>query len=198
MADTKVDICARALIMIGAQPISSFDDGSTEALVASNIYENITQSILCRHRWRFSTEQQQLSLLATAPTGRYEYAYQLPTSPDLLQLNTITVADVPIEYARYGDKIFVNGYDSQSALIADYIFRQDESEFPAYFKLGLEYTLASIFAGSVARDAAMIQQFSTLAERQILIAKNTDSQEVTNKKLSTKRFITNRLTTRGY
>ena len=198
MADTKVDICARALIMIGAQPISSFDDGSTEALVASNIYENITQSILCRHRWRFSTEQQQLSLLAAAPTGRYEYAYQLPTSPDLLQLNTITVADVPIEYARYGDKIFVNGYDSQSALIADYIFRQDESEFPAYFKLGLEYTLASIFAGSVARDAAMIQQFSNLAERQILIAKNTDSQEVTNKKLSTKRFITNRLTTRGY
>jgi hypothetical protein len=198
MADTKVDICARALIMIGAQPISSFDDGSTEALVASNLYENITQSILCRHRWRFSTEQQQLSLLASAPTGRYEYAYQLPTSPDLLQLNTITVADIPIEYARYGDKIFVNGYDSQSALIADYIFRQDESEFPAYFKLGLEYTLASIFAGSVARDAAMIQQFSTLAERQILIAKNTDSQEVTNKKLSTKRFITNRLTTRGY
>lgn len=198
MADTKVDICARALIMIGAQPISSFDDGSTEALVASNIYENITQSILCRHRWRFATEQQQLSLLVSTPTGRYEYAYQLPTSPDLLQLNTITVADVPIEYARYGDKVFVNGYDSQSALIADYIFRQNESEFPAYFKLGLEYTLASIFAGSVARDAAMIKQFSDLAERQILIAKNTDSQEVTNKKLSTKRFITNRLTTRGY
>ena len=198
MADTKVDICARALIMIGAQPISSFDDGSTEALVASNIYENITQSILCRHRWRFATEQQQLSLIASTPTGRYEYAYQLPTSPDLLQLNTITVADVPIEYSRYGDKVFVNGYDSQSALIADYIFRQDESEFPAYFKLGLEYTLASIFAGSVARDAAMIKQFSDLAERQILIAKNTDSQEVTNKKLSTKRFITNRLTTRGY
>ena len=198
MADTKVDICARALIMIGAQPISSFDDGSTEALVASNIYENITQSILCRHRWRFATEQQQLSLLVSTPTGRYEYAYQLPTSPDLLQLNTITVAAVPIEYARYGDKVFVNGYDSQSALIADYIFRQNESEFPAYFKLGLEYTLASIFAGSVARDAAMIKQFSDLAERQILIAKNTDSQEVTNKKLSTKRFITNRLTTRGY
>jgi hypothetical protein len=198
MADTKVDICARALIMIGAQPISSFDDGSTEALVASNLYENITQSILCRHRWRFATEQQQLSLLVSAPTGRYDYAYQLPTSPDLLQLNTITVADVPIEYARYGDKVFVNGYDSQSTLIADYIFRQDESEFPAYFKLALEYTLASIFAGSVAKDAAMIQQYSDMSERQILIAKNTDSQEVTNKTLNTKRFISNRIVTRGY
>ena len=41
MATTKIDICARALIMIGAQPISSFSDGSTEALVASNIYDDV-------------------------------------------------------------------------------------------------------------------------------------------------------------
>ena len=44
----------------------------------------------------------------------------------------------------------------------------------------------------------MIKQFSDEAERQILIGKNIDSQEVTTQKLSTKRFITNRLTTRGY
>ncbi len=198
MASTKVDICARALIMIGAQPISSFSDGSTEALVASNIYENIVESTLSRHRWTFATEQQQLSLLTATPTGRYEYAYQLPTSPDLLQLNTLTVADVPIQYARYGDKIFLNGYGSSSAVIADYVFRQDESQFPAYFQLCLEYQLASIFAGSVARDAAMIKQFSDLAERQILISKNIESQEVSTKRLNSKRFITNRLTTRGY
>ena len=46
MATTKVDICARALVMIGASPISSFSDGSTEALVASNVYEDIVQSLL--------------------------------------------------------------------------------------------------------------------------------------------------------
>ena len=56
----------------------------------------------------------------------------------------------------------------------------------------------SIFAGSVARDAAMIKQFSDLAERQILISKNIESQEVSTKRLNSKRFITNRLTTRGY
>ena len=50
MATTKVDICARALVMIGASPISSFSDGSTEALVASNVYEDIVQSSLTRHR----------------------------------------------------------------------------------------------------------------------------------------------------
>lgn len=43
--------------MIGAQPISSFTDGSTEALVASNVYEDILQASLTRHRWKFATNQ---------------------------------------------------------------------------------------------------------------------------------------------
>ena len=53
MATTSIDICARALVMIGASPISSFSDGSTEALVASNVYTDVTEASLTRHRWRF-------------------------------------------------------------------------------------------------------------------------------------------------
>ena len=63
MAITKIDICARALVMIGAQPITSFTDGSTEALVANNVYEDITKASLTRHRWRFATTQATLSLI---------------------------------------------------------------------------------------------------------------------------------------
>ena len=55
--------------MVGAQPISSFSDGSTEALVASNIYEDILEASLCRTRWRFATTQKQISLLTNTPTG---------------------------------------------------------------------------------------------------------------------------------
>ena len=46
MATTKIDICARALVMIGAQPITSFTDGSTEALVANNVYEDISWIVI--------------------------------------------------------------------------------------------------------------------------------------------------------
>ena len=66
MATTKVDICARALVMIGASPISSFSDGSTEALVASNVYEDIVESSLTRHRWKFATNQKQLSIISSS------------------------------------------------------------------------------------------------------------------------------------
>ena len=39
-ANSAIDICSRALILIGADPITSFEDDTTEALVASNMYED--------------------------------------------------------------------------------------------------------------------------------------------------------------
>ena len=196
MATTKIDICARALIMIGAQPISSFSDGSTEALVASNIYDDVVEASLTRCRWRFATTQAELSLLANAPTGRFDYAYQVPTSPAVLQIITITVNDIVIPYSRYQNYIYVNGYGSNNKLIMDYIYKVGEEYFPPHFRLALEYELAALFAGSVARDNGLIEQFKTLAERQFLIAKNIDSTETTSKVLDTNRFTNLRRSTR--
>ena len=189
MATTKVDICSRALVMIGASPISSFTDGSTEALVASNVYEDIVESSLTRHRWKFATNQKQLSLLTAKPEARYEYAYQLPASPGVLHIVSLSVNDYIIPYTRYKDKLYVNTYGSSHALILDYIYRVEEDYFPAHFRL-------SLFAGSVARDAGMIREFKGMADRQFLISKNVDASEVTNKKLDTSRFINLRNTTR--
>jgi len=196
MATTKVDICARALVMIGASPISSFSDGSTEALVASNLYEDIVESSLTRHRWKFATNQKKLSLLTAAPEARYEYAYQLPANPGVLHIASLTVNDYIIPYTRYKDMIYVNTYGANHDLILDYIYRVEEEYFPAHFRVALEYELASLFAGSVARDAGMIREFKGLADRQFLISKNIDASEVTNKKLDTSRFINLRNTTR--
>ena len=196
MATTSIDICARALVMIGASPISSFSDGSTEALVASNIYTDVTEASLTRHRWKFATTQGSLSLLSNTPAGRYDYAYQMPTSPEVLQIISVTCNDYVIPYSRYQDFIYVNSYGSTSSLIMDYIYKVDESYFPPHFRLALEYELAAVFAGSVARDSAMIRQFKELAERQFLVSKNIDSAETTTKVIDTKRFINLRNSTR--
>ena len=42
-ASSPIDVCSRALILIGADPISSFDDGNNEALVSSNMYEDFAR-----------------------------------------------------------------------------------------------------------------------------------------------------------
>ena len=57
VSNSAVDIAAKALILVGAEPITSFGDGTTESLITSNLYEDVAQTALVNARWRFSTNQ---------------------------------------------------------------------------------------------------------------------------------------------
>ena len=151
------------MILIGAEPITSFTDGTTESLVASNLYEDICRSALSNTRWRFATDQEVLNRLTDAPTGRYDFAYQLPNNH--LITHAVTVNDNPIEYQIYGDMVFADT-DLKMIVIADYTFRQTEENFPSYFTIALQYALASAFATSIARDATLMQLMTSWQIRQ--------------------------------
>ena len=189
VADTSLKIASRACILIGADAITSFTDGSTEATVAVNMYEDVCRTALTNTRWRFATNQATLNLLSSAPTGRYDRAYQIPTGS--LMVHAITVNDNAIEYQTYGDKIYADT-TATDALIADYTFRVGEDKFPRYFTLALEYSLASVFATSIARDASLANTMTNAADVAMAKARSLDSQQQTTRKLITSRFISNR------
>ena len=189
VANSAIDIASRALVLVGAEPITSFGSSSTEALVATNLYEDTVRATLSTARWRFATEQAVLNQLTDTPTGRFDIAHQLPS--DLLALHGVTVNDTLIEYTVYGDKVFSDS-TSADVLIADFTFRADEANFPSYFSLALQYTLASMFATSIARDDRLMQMMETKATMLMAKARNLDAQQQTTRKLSTSRFITNR------
>ena len=188
-ADSPIDICARALILIGADPITSFNDGTTEALDSVNMYEDVARAALVNSRWRFSTNQAVLNLLSAAPTGRYDRAYQLPN--DLLMLHAVTVQDLPIEYQIYGSKVFADT-DPNDVVIADYTYRAEEEDWPSYFTLAVEYALAVVFATSIARDSKLASLMKTQATEAMAKARSLDSQQQTARKLVTSRFIAER------
>lgn len=188
-ANTAIDICSRALILIGAEPITSFDDGNNEALIASNMYEDVARAALVNSRWRFATNQAVLNRLTADPTGRFDAAYQLPTG--WLMTHAITINDTPIEYQTYGNKIYCNA-DAASSVILDYTYRADEADWPSYFTIAVQYELASIFAIGLARDATLSRLMADQAMIHITRARSLDSQQQTTRKLNTSRFITNR------
>jgi len=188
-ANSPVDICSRALILIGADPITSFDDNSTEALVASNLYEDVARASLVNSRWRFATNQSVLNKLAADPTGRYDNAYQLPT--DSLMVHAVTANDNLIEYQIYGNKVFANTSDAD-VIIADYSFRAQEENWPSYFTIAVEYALSTLFATSIARDATLASLMQNQAKDSMAKARSLDSQQQTSRKLTTSRFIAER------
>jgi hypothetical protein len=188
-ADSPVDICSRALILIGAEPITSFDDGSTEALVSVNMYEDFARAALVNTRWRFATNQAVLNLLSDAPTGRYDRAYQLAN--DTLMVHAVTVSDLQIDYQIYGDMVYADTAETD-VVIADYTYRPDEEYWPSYFTVAVEFGLANVFATSIARDASLAQLMSTSAQQAMAKARSTDSQQQTTRKIPHSRFITER------
>tara|TARA_R100000234_G_scaffold119831_2_gene103943 strand:- start:933 stop:1526 length:594 start_codon:yes stop_codon:yes gene_type:complete len=190
-ASSPVDVCSRALILIGADPISSFDDGNNEALVSSNMYEDVARASLVNTRWRFATNQVVLNRLTDAPTGRFDAAYQLPSG--WLMTHVVTVNDFPVEYQTYGDKLFCNE-DASASLVLDFTYRANEEDWPSYFTLAVEYELASVFALSLARDQSLATLMSQQAATTMMKARNLDSQQQTTRKLTTSRFIVNRRT----
>tara|TARA_E500000318_G_C3535120_1_gene202227 strand:+ start:139 stop:723 length:585 start_codon:yes stop_codon:yes gene_type:complete len=188
-ANTAIKICSRASMLIGGDPIQSFTDGTTESDLADAIYEDIVRAALTSSRWRFATKQFQLNRLADVPIGRWDSAYQLPA--DSLMVNAITVQDLPIEYDTYEDKIYNNAVAADE-VIADYIYRASESSWSPYFTLGLEFSVASIFALSLARDASLSGAMDQQAQIQLIKARRLDSQTQTTRKLNTTRFVSQR------
>ncbi len=197
MATTKIDICARALVMIGASPISSFSDGTTESTVASNLYLDTIKNMLSSYRWRFASKQSQLSRLTDTPDHRWDSAYQVPS--DLVGLHGVFVNDTPIKFERYGDMVYNDAVSSDS-VYADYTFYDESATnpevfFPPYFIFSAELVLASIFAFAVAQNTSLSDSLEIKSQRQIALAKNLDAQQRTSSRLRTTRFTNTRNST---
>jgi hypothetical protein len=190
-ATTAIQVCSRALLLIGADPITSFEDGTTEAVVANAIYEDYVRGLLSSMRWRFATKQFELNRLVATPTGRWSAAYTLPS--DSILVNTVTENDCPIKYDIYSGKVFCDAGES-SSVVADYIFRALEANWPPYFTLGVELALAAMFATSIARDTSLNSMMEQKAQFQLAQARRLDSQNQTTRNLFTSRFIAERRT----
>ena len=186
MAITSIDICARALVLIGASPITSFDDGTTEAIVADNLYEDTVRDLLSRYRWRFASSQIQMNRLVDVPEHRWDAAYQVPA--ECILVHGVYVNESPIEFDRYQDMIYCNAVDTDEVFI-DYMFRADEALWPPFFVMTVILQMASVFAYSVAQQEGLADLFEKRALRQFTIARNLDSQSQTNRRLPTSRFL---------
>lgn len=185
MALSKFDICNQALVLVGANTITSFSQNTTESIVANQLYETTVEDLLTKCRWRFASKQVQLSKNATNPDARYESSYALPS--DALILHTVTVSDSVINYDRYQQNIFTNTSTSDT-VIADYTFQPSESIFPPYFAKVLVFELASLFAGAIARNDQLANLYAQRAVAQLQQAKSIDSQAQTTRRANVDRF----------
>lgn len=189
MAVTSLQICQQALVVIGAQPLTSFDDGTTESIACSNLYENTVRDELSQYRWRFASNQVQLSRLVDVPSAKWDAAYQLP--PECLAITTVFTNDAPIDFDRYEDNIFCNA-STNDVVILEGTFRVNEQFWPPYFVQMIVYRIASQLAHSIAAQVDTADYLDKIAIRHSRLARNRDAQGRTAPKIDTSRLINTR------
>ena len=166
---SSISIASNALLLIGDNPISSFDDPGAGAKAAANLYPDTKKALLSEHPWSFAMKQQRLNRLSQVPdiiTG-YQFAFQLPT--DLIRLWSV---QDNAKYILVGTLL----YSNQNQLLATYVFDVDETVLPPHFVKALEYTLASDFAISVTEDNTMAKLYEQKARDETNQAMSIDSQ----------------------
>jgi hypothetical protein len=140
--DTDIKICSDALLMLGANPISSFTEGTDEANTCDRLYPDIKIKTMATYPWSFSFKKVQLSRLITTPANEYKYEYQLPSDiigrPRAVYDSASTYAQPRRDYTIQGSKILTN-YEK---VYADYQYNVPEYALPHFFVQLLKYQMA--------------------------------------------------------
>ena len=162
--DTDVSICSDALILLGAEPITSFTDGSDSAQACSRLYPDLRDTIISSYVWSWSLKKSQIARLSTAPVNEWQYAYQLPG--DMLSgvLAVFETAGTTERSRRYGWEIYGEQlFTNMETVYIDYQQSIVESKMPVYFVDLLKNALAAELAIVITDQAGKADYFRGIA-----------------------------------
>jgi hypothetical protein len=140
--DTGISICSDALILLGAKPISSFNDGTDESNTCDRLYPDVRDMTISMYPWSFSYKKVLLSRLITTPTTEWEYEHQMPGdrlgNPRSVVISSEANARPIKDFEIIGDKLMSN----ETTIYIDYPYQTPEFAMPQYFVQLLKYMMA--------------------------------------------------------
>ncbi len=173
---TAIDICSQALVKLGANPISSFEEETTEARVATQLYSVVAESLLTSYPWRFALTQNKLNRLVKVPESDFRYAYALPN--DCIRILSAGTAGrgQGLDYRICGRELHTN----TDTVLLSYVYRPSESDFPPFFVQALIARLAAEFCLPLTESTSRTDYLRKLSGEELQNARLIDSQQSVN------------------
>lgn len=169
---TELSICNSALIKLGANPITSLDQNSKEAILCKAQYPVVLTRVLQEHPWNFAIKRASLQKLAEIPAFDYSAQFQLP--PDYLRV--LSPYPDTVRFVVEGDRVLCN----ESALSIRYLFNAtDPSKYPPQFAEVFAYELAVELSYALVQSNTQQAQLAQLAKNFKITARTYDAQEGT-------------------
>lgn len=177
---SEVSIANSALRKIGAQTITSFDQGTDNANVVNDQYSDVRDALLRAHTWNFATKLKKLARSSNTPAFEWDHQYPMPS--DWLRIVSVADNDAGHGTVRYkigfddndGNVIFT-GVDE---LWIRYIARvTDPNRMSADFREVLAWNLAREFAISIAQSNTLSDRMEQRYQSAFRRARSADGME---------------------
>ena len=189
MPMTAVELCATALLKIGAQPIASFADESVEAECARRLHPLTRNALLSAHPWSFTLAQTELTPEPAAPVADFAHSFALPAD----HLGTVSVGagrrGRGLVYRVQGGRILCDA----GTITLTYQRIVDEAELPAFFVQLLVTHLAAELCVPLTESTGRAMELFRLAEAELRLARLIDSQQGTPQRVDDFTLIAARL-----
>jgi len=173
MSLTDVEICSVALVKIGANEITSFDDETFEADVARRLYEVTLRGLIASHPWHFSMAEAELEPVAESPIAGFSTVFALPA--DLLRIVSAGGSSRArgLDYRLAGGRL----HASSSRVVLRYQRRPETAGFPPFFVQALIARLAAEFCLPITEGTSRADALYKLAAAEHKVARLIDSQQ---------------------
>ncbi len=168
---TDVEICSRALILLGDSPIASFTEGTKRATVAANLYPIAKRDMLRKHVWNCAIKRVELPPLVGAPAGN-EWAHWFAKPGDWLRLLDVGNCGHD-DYAFEGNRILSN----ETSLLIRYVAEVTEGAWDASLTDVMTLRMAADMAYPITKSASLAELKGAEYRQALRIAKSIDGQE---------------------
>lgn len=169
---TRVSICSNALLLLGAKTINSLDEGTDRASLASNLYDNVRDSLLRSHPWNCAVKR--VILAPDTETPAFDYTAQFTLPGDWLKTISVGPDGYEVDYKHESGKVLANG----TSLALRYISRNDnEATWDSMLVHAMELKMAAEMAYPITGSASMADLMNGKLLQHLKAARAVDGQD---------------------
>lgn len=193
---SETSIANAALVLLGERRINSLDEKTKTAKILSEKFADTRDELLRNHSWNFATRRASLAADSEAPVWGYANQFTLPDQClRVLEVgnNTATTGYRRGERQSYtieGRKVVT---DIGAPLLIEYAIRvTDPIEMDVMFRQVLAAALARDCAEAITGSSEKYQEMSKLYVDKLRVAKGTDGQEPSPRRIEASEFLHSR------
>lgn len=169
---SEVSICNRALALLGAHPITSLQDDSSEAHVCNAVYADARDAVLRSRPWSCAIQRATLAKLSTDPVWGFKKAFSLPNDPHCLSV--LELKEVS-PYRVEGRTLLC---DTDTATIK-YVARiTDPGQFDPALAFALACRISAEISYALTQNRALSNDMWQMSDKSVYDASTFDGLEV--------------------